>query len=437
MQSNETDTIIRFSGAWWAYMIFKLGFLRALVNGIEDALAITGRFLLLVFLMYCGAKAGLLLVQPDSAFPGWLEAAMFLLQLAGLEGSIPGLARQADTLRACNEHEAANRMDGVIIGARTMTVLAIAEGAAHALQLDIHILQWASAILLVIRGIVITGFLIALARIESKAPRILSRDALEREQEEQAQNSEQACTITSLQEQLQATQQELARANQEHTSLQGVLVEAEARARLVDDLQAELQQALQERDSLTAQLANVEKQAQLTADLQAKTDLAHRSQAQLLSDLQAQLAQVTRKKQDLVAQVNRSQNEVSDLSAKLEKAEKQVSDLTSKLQEMTSQQTGQQEVKKRSQVRSKQVSDEVNRSQGAVLQFVPRPDGGRRKHDPREVRAWCEAHPDLSQAEQAAELGISDAANLRRLLRRAREMEEVTGQEEDHAVNDQ
>jgi hypothetical protein len=124
-----------------------------------------------------------------------------------------------------------------------------------------------------------------------------------------------------------------------------------------------------------------------------------------------------------VIQVNRSQLEVRSL--------------TSKVQEMTSSSTGKIEVTaKRSQVSSHNRPEQQvtpNGSQGTVLQFVPKQGEGRTKHDPREVKAWCEAHTDLTQAEQAAQLGISDAANLRRLLRRARELEATTGQ----VANDQ
>lgn len=402
MNANSEDTIIRFSGAWWAYMIFKLGFLRAMVNGVEDALAITGRFLLLVFLMYCGAKAGLLLADPTASPPGWLEVVMFLLQLAGLEGSIPGLARQADALRARRDHDAAAKLDSVMVSARVMTVLAIAEGGAHALQLDVHILQWASAILLVARGVVITGFLIALARIEAKAPRVLSKDAHAREQAQQAQNSDQARQIKTLQDSLRKTQEDLTRISQE-------------------------------KDTIAGQLADAEEQVQLAADTRGQLDQTHRSQAQLIADLQRQLAQVTH---ELTSITQRSERQVTDLSSQLLRSQQEVTDLTSKLEKVTSS-TGQQEVKPKRSVGKKQRSAEVteevsNRSQGTVLQFVPKSDEVRRKLNPQEVKAWCDAHPDLTQAEQAAQLGISDAANLRRLLRRARDLEEG-GQ----AANDQ
>lgn len=103
--SNETEVLIRYSQAWWIYMLTRGGILRAAVNGLEDTLAITGRTLLLVFLLYCGVKSGALLVKPDWTPDLWLEMGMFVLQLAGLEGSIPGLARHAEALRLKNDQE--------------------------------------------------------------------------------------------------------------------------------------------------------------------------------------------------------------------------------------------------------------------------------------------------------------------------------------------
>lgn len=188
-QANETDPIVRFSGAWWAYSITRAGFLRAVVNSIEDSLAVSGRFLLLTYLFYLGAQVGALLIAPSFSWPLPLEMGMFVLQIAGLEGSIPGLARQAETLRTEKEDEKqAHKIERVMLSARLMTICAFGEGAAYALGLDHRILQIASAILMVARGVVITGFLIELAKIEKKAPRVISRKAHAQAQaEKQAQ----------------------------------------------------------------------------------------------------------------------------------------------------------------------------------------------------------------------------------------------------------
>jgi hypothetical protein len=128
---QRTEILIRFSSTWWIYMFARGGILRALVNGFEDALAITGRNLLLLFLIYCGAKAGAFLASPNTVFPTWLEMAMFILQLAGLEGSLPGLARQAEALMAKQETKAAKKINEVVLSARMLMVASMAEGAFH------------------------------------------------------------------------------------------------------------------------------------------------------------------------------------------------------------------------------------------------------------------------------------------------------------------
>ncbi|MBV9690345.1 MAG: hypothetical protein JO202_11635 [Ktedonobacteraceae bacterium] len=255
--SSEQETIIRFSSAWWGYLFCRLGLLRAVVNGVEDALAILGRFLLLVFLLYCGAQAGILLSDPTFSFPPWLEMTMFCLQLAGLEGSIPGLARQVEGLRSRNEQEAASKVEAVMLSARVMTVLSIGEGALHALHVPPAALQLISACLLIVRGIVITGFLMVLANVERPAPRILSREAHQREQ--QAQQDEQART----QEQMEQLAHQLAQ--MESTFQQRLAYERTAVQESLQQLATELasiQESLHTTHAELASLQEVQAEAQ-------------------------------------------------------------------------------------------------------------------------------------------------------------------------------
>src|SRR6266516_4762929 len=243
-QEPEQEIIIRFTKAWWGYLLFRLGALRALVNGIEDALAIAGRFLLLVFLIYCGAKAGILLSDPTAVFPPLLEMSMFILQLAGLEGSIPGLARQADLLRERRADADAEKLERVMLSARIMTVLSIAEGALHALHIDPTFLQWMSALLLIARGVVITNFLISLARMEVKGPRVLSKEAQARELARQALRDEQARTITDLTEQLKETREARVHAQQNEGNQERIIAQLQAQVRLMKEGQGTVTQTL-------------------------------------------------------------------------------------------------------------------------------------------------------------------------------------------------
>ncbi len=189
---NQRDIIIRFSSTWWVYMFARGGSLRGLVNGIEDVLAITGRILLLAFLVYSGIKSGALLVMPTFAFPMWMEMLMFGLQLLGLEGSLPGLSRHAETLRERGDQQGASKVRQVMKSARWMTFLTIGEGVLHLFGIDPTYLRIISGLLLLVRGYVITSFLMELAKVESHGPRVLSQKEYDREQEREAREGEQA-----------------------------------------------------------------------------------------------------------------------------------------------------------------------------------------------------------------------------------------------------
>jgi DNA repair exonuclease SbcCD ATPase subunit len=249
----------------------------------------------------------------------------------------------------------------------------------------------------------------------------------------QAQLSNEQKAISSLQHQLEdemdktsGMQHKLDLAHQKGADLERELETGQGDT---TDLRREVTAAKQQAMLLTQQMQEKDQEITLLQDqLTNKQSLLKNGQG-AISDLEGQLQEVTwqlqqadREKQQataeksqLLSQVDRSQQQVNDL-------EKQVSDLTAKLQKLTSLQIGQQVTMK--EVRSKKDSGEEATSQGTVLQFPPKSDG-RIKHDPREVKAWCESRPHLTQAEMAEQLGISDPANLRRILRRAREQEEA------------
>ncbi len=289
-QTHDTEVIIRFSHTWWIYMFARGGMLRAMVNGLEDTLAITGRTLLLIFLLYCGVKSGALLVKPDWSPSIWLEMGMFVLQLAGLEGSIPGLARHADTLHRQGNHEEAKKVEKEMKSARIMTILTIGEGVLHLFGIPTDILRIISGVLLLVRGVVITSFLMELAKIDAKGPRVLSRS--------------------------------------EHTSEeQARLVEGE-QAHVIAGLQEQVQQAQKMKDDSAARLATAEKQARIASDLHTRTDQANQSQARLLTDLQAHLTRVDQEKHHLTALLEGAQTQVATLTTHLESAQMHIVDLS-------------------------------------------------------------------------------------------------------------
>jgi hypothetical protein len=367
---EQSETLIRFSNAWWAYLFFRLGILRALVNGVEDALAITGRFLLLAFLIYCGAEAGLLLSDPNFSFPGWLQMLMFCMQLAGLEGSIPGLARQADALRAQQDEQAAKNIERVMTSARAMTVLSIGEGALHALHVAPTWLQAISAVLLVVRGIVITGFLIALAKMERKAPRVLSREAHAQEQAAQAERDEQARTIVDLHTRLDETHAALQTARQ-----QAVQNERE-QERMIAHLHAQVRQMETAQTSL---LAGTEGQERAIRRLQEQ-----------LKSAESETAQLQQEYQGLSADLQQKDLQIADLSAKLQAAHRKLADLQAADRSVVSP--------------AKTATPNIT----SIDQARARHEGGRMKVSHAEVIGFMREHPDLKRAEVAVQLGISE-----------------------------
>ncbi len=421
-QAHDTEIIIRFSHAWWVYMFARGGILRAMVNGLEDTLAITGRTLLLIFLLYCGVKSGALLVKPDWSAPLWLEMGMFVLQLAGLEGSIPGLARHADRLRNEDDDESATKVDRVMMSARVMTILTIGEGVLHLFGLDSQILRVISGILLLVRGIVITSFLVELAKIEAKSPRVLSRDEHAREEQARLVEGEQARTIAGLRAQLEealtslATAQQQARQRENEqtqtiTQLRDQIAQVEAtNASLLNG--AEGQGTVIR--NLQNQLAHAQQQVQ---DLMASFEQKRRDFEKVSTDLQtahlhiadlqfaeSETAKMRQEYQDLSANLQTAYLQIADLTAKLERAKNKIADLQTtaggdaapsvppRSTKAATQQTDQSKITSIDQARAKH---DVGSQ-------------GRAKVSHADVMAFMAANPTLKRAEVAEQLGISE-----------------------------
>lgn len=362
--THETEIIIRFSHAWWVYMLARGGALRAMVNGLEDVLAITGRTLLLVFLLYCGVKSGALLVNPTWTPDLWLEMSMFVLQLAGLEGSIPGLARHADILRSNGNHKGATRVEGTMKSARIMTILTIGEGVLHLFGLDKSILQIISGVLLLVRGVVITSFLIELAKIEAKGPRVLSKAEHEREQQAHLVEGEQARIIADLRAQLEETV----------TSLSDALRHKTDQARTI----TELQEHITHLQTTTCNIADLQSAKQETAHLQ--------KEMQILS-----------------ANLHTAHLHIADLTAQVEQATRQVADLQTAHVQLAD------EPAPPAQARPAKSTEQRNITSIDEARARHEESGqGRAKVSHADVLAYLAANPDLKRAEVALRLGVSE-----------------------------
>lgn len=219
-QTQKEQIIVRGTGEYWQYSIIRGGFLRVVANAVEDNFAAFGRTLLLFFLIYCGMKGAALLVAPGWAPPLWLELVMFGLQVGGLEGGIPGLSRRRLELREKGDEAGVRRLSNTIGGARFMNIAAVAEGVLHlmfgdthgplfgVIGPDAHYMQVISGILLVVRVWIIIDFLMELAQVDAKGPRIVSKEVFEKEQTKQEQEDGRVRQIAELKEQLLKTAQE-------------------------------------------------------------------------------------------------------------------------------------------------------------------------------------------------------------------------------------
>lgn len=189
---EEQQVLVRGSAEYREYMYHQAGWLKAVVNGLEDYLSISGRSLLLLFLIYTTIKAGMTIMHADT--PVWLDIIMLTLQVAGLEGSVPGLTRVREALLVQNRPADARTIKRAIYSSRTLSVLTgieIVLATASIPGIDpttmAGIDDWYNKILLLIRLFVITSFLVAMARMETKAPKVISQDEHRKQQHEAEQ----------------------------------------------------------------------------------------------------------------------------------------------------------------------------------------------------------------------------------------------------------
>ncbi len=394
-----------------------------MVNGLEDTLAITGRTLLLIFLLYCGVKSGALLVKPDWSPTIWLEMGMFVLQLAGLEGSIPGLARHADALRTKNDDESAKKVEHAMTSARVMTILTIGEGVLHLFGIDNQVLRIISGILLLARGVVITSFLMELAKIDAKGPRVLSRDEHAREEQARLVEGEQANTIADLRTQLDQALASLAAAQQtvqqSESEQAQIITQLREQVRQMDATHTSLLTSAEGQDSiirnLQNQLAHAEGQVQnLAASFEQKCADFERVSADLqtakskitaLQSAESEAAKLQQDQQNLSANLETANLQNADLIAKLERAKSKIADLQNADRDSA------QSVKIRSEKSASQPADTHNITSIDQARAAKQDAGsgqGRAKVSHAEVVAFMAANPELKRAEVAAQLGISE-----------------------------
>lgn len=202
----EEVILVRGSEEYNEYMRHQGGRVKAVVNGLEDFLSVSGRTLLLVFVLYTTVKGGMTVTGHQ--VPWFIDIAMLAFQVCGLEGSIPGLSRFRETLLLKNTQAATDDAETIrktIKSARTLNfltgveIMLAAYASGHNMTLSIpglsvaisiaNISEFYGYVLLLARLWFITQFIIEMSRLEVKKPKIISqaeadRLAAEKEQEQ-------------------------------------------------------------------------------------------------------------------------------------------------------------------------------------------------------------------------------------------------------------
>lgn len=199
MQSTgeEQDVIVRGSEKHKDYLRYQFGRIKGAVNGFETRIAVSGRVMLLVYVVYITVKAGVGSSLPAD-MPAWvnvslviLDVLMLALQVLGLEGSVPGLRHLAEEL----EDKGKAREAGTVrLSSNIAQWLLAATAIDIVLQrnaLAWHIADIATAYtngLFVLRVVVIGLYLVAMAKLEHKGPKIISQyEARQKDSAEQVE----------------------------------------------------------------------------------------------------------------------------------------------------------------------------------------------------------------------------------------------------------
>lgn len=175
---EEQEVIVRGSPEYKEFMRHRFGWIKGMVNGFEERLAISGRAMLLVYVAYITVKAG---VQNSlhMEMPPLLDIFMLAIQVLGLEGSVPGLIHLSEDLESKSKKKEARMVKGSAYTAQTLavaTAVDIVLQSTHAVagyNIDDFTTTYSNG-LFILRVLIIGMYLIAMARLEHKGPKIIS-----------------------------------------------------------------------------------------------------------------------------------------------------------------------------------------------------------------------------------------------------------------------
>ncbi len=195
-QSEEQVIIVRGSEEHKDYLKHQFGRIKDTVNSFETRIAVAGRALLLVYVVYITVKAAVSSSLPHNMAP-WLTAALLLLdivmqalQVLGLEGSVPGLTHLAGELEDKGKHKEARTVRLAANTAQWLLALTaidiVLESNHNWGGVDISgIAAGYTNGLFIVRVIVIGLYLVAMARLEHKGPKVVSAHEAARIEQEQ------------------------------------------------------------------------------------------------------------------------------------------------------------------------------------------------------------------------------------------------------------
>lgn len=204
--NEQEEIIVRDSPEYLEYLEHRHGWHIEQVKKLETQLAIWGRPLLLIYIVYTVVKASIIHALPLE-IPAvkytllGIEAFMLVLQVLGLEGGMPGLVHLIDEMEARGKTKEA---DSMRFSLKLVQWMLGATGVDIVLQATPHIsfalpgtLSWAfdtaplaatfTNFLLIARIVAVGYYLTAMARLSHKGPKIISKEEAQKQKEAEEQ----------------------------------------------------------------------------------------------------------------------------------------------------------------------------------------------------------------------------------------------------------
>lgn len=220
---DDQEVLVRGTAPYKSYLWFKHGWIKAIVNYAEEYLSITGRLMLLSYIIYIAVQAGMENFL-HLRTPPLLDIVMLAIQVAGLEGSIPGLIHTAEDLEERGKTESAKTVRKSARNAQYLAIMTIvdlfcmavnnavgaASGIDHRVVITVAIITFLySWFLLGCRVYVIGNYLISMAHITRHDIRVVSQAEASTHQNTPAQTPDLTQVLADQRAEILAEMQEV------------------------------------------------------------------------------------------------------------------------------------------------------------------------------------------------------------------------------------